>query len=67
MSATGQTQPSTRQNERVSPVRSWVIFGASLSSALVYIGRNSACTKPLSDAGPATPAELAQRTNTNER
>ena len=42
-------------------------FGASLSSALVYIGQKLGLYKALSDAGPATPAELAQRTNTNER
>lgn len=42
-------------------------FGASLSSALVYIGQKLGLYKALADAGPATPAELAQRTNTNER
>ena len=42
-------------------------FGASLSSALVYIGQKLGLYKTLADAGPATPAELAQRTNTNER
>jgi SAM-dependent methyltransferase len=42
-------------------------FGASLSSALVYIGQKLGLYKAMSDAGPVTPAELAQRTNTNER
>src|SRR5207253_3177828 len=42
-------------------------FGASLSSALVYIGQKLGLYKTLAEAGPATPAELAQRTNTNER
>lgn len=42
-------------------------FGASLSSALVYIGQKLGLYKALADAGPATPAELAQRTDTNER
>jgi SAM-dependent methyltransferase len=42
-------------------------FGASLSSALVYIGQKLGLYKALADGGPATPAELAQRTNTNER
>ena len=42
-------------------------FGASLSSALVYIGQKLGLYKALADAGPQTPAELAQRTNTNER
>src|SRR5438034_5804859 len=42
-------------------------FGASLSSALVYIGQKLGLYKALAGAGPATPAELAERTNTNER
>jgi len=42
-------------------------FGASLSSALVYIGQKLGLYKALADGGPMTPAELAQRTNTNER
>ena len=42
-------------------------FGASLSSALVYIGQKLGLYQAMSDAGPVTPAELAQRTNTNER
>jgi SAM-dependent methyltransferase len=42
-------------------------FGASLSSALVYIGQKLGLYKAMSEAGPLTPAELAQRTNTSER
>jgi SAM-dependent methyltransferase len=42
-------------------------FGASLSSALVYIGQKLGLYKTMSEVGPTTPAELAQRTNTNER
>src|SRR5947208_5313948 len=42
-------------------------FGASLSSALVYLGQKLGLYKALADGGPATPTELAQRTNTNER
>jgi SAM-dependent methyltransferase len=42
-------------------------FGASLSSALVYLGQKLGLYRALADAGPLTPAELAQRTNTNER
>jgi|SRR5881296_3628632 len=42
-------------------------FGASLSSALVYIGQKLRLYKALADAGPQTSAELAQGTNTNER
>src|ERR1700730_5612618 len=42
-------------------------FGASLSSALVYLGQKLGLYKAMSDAGSMTPVELAQRTNTNER
>lgn len=42
-------------------------FGASLSSALVYIGQKLGLYKAMADAGPVTPTELAQQTNTNER
>jgi len=42
-------------------------FGASLSSALVYIGQKLGLYKALANHGPLTPAELAQQTNTNER
>src|SRR2546423_2778061 len=42
-------------------------FGASLSSALVYLGQKLGLYQALAEGGPATPAELAQRTNTNER
>ncbi len=42
-------------------------FGASLSSALVYIGQKLRLYDALADDGPATPEELAKRTHTNER
>jgi SAM-dependent methyltransferase len=42
-------------------------FGASLSSSLAYIGQKLGLYKALAEAGPLTPAELAQRTSTNER
>jgi len=42
-------------------------FGASLSSSLAYIGQKLGLYKALAADGPLTPAELAQRTNTNER
>ncbi len=42
-------------------------FGASLSSALVYIGQKLGLYKTMSEVGPTTSAELAQHTNTNER
>jgi SAM-dependent methyltransferase len=42
-------------------------FGASLSSVLAYIGQKLGLYKALADGGAQTPAELAARTNTNER
>jgi SAM-dependent methyltransferase len=42
-------------------------FGASLGSALGYIGQKLGLYKAMATDGPATPAELAERTNTNER
>jgi 2-polyprenyl-3-methyl-5-hydroxy-6-metoxy-1,4-benzoquinol methylase len=41
-------------------------FGASLSSALAYIGQKLGLYKAMS-GGPVTPAELAEKTNTSER
>lgn len=41
-------------------------FGAALSSSLVYIGQKLGLYKAIA-AGPVTPAELAQKTSTNER
>ncbi len=42
-------------------------FGAALSSSLVYIGQKLGLYKALAEAGPSTPAELAARTDTQER
>jgi 2-polyprenyl-3-methyl-5-hydroxy-6-metoxy-1,4-benzoquinol methylase len=42
-------------------------FGASLSSSLAYLGQKLGLYKALADAGPSTPSELAEKTNTNER
>jgi SAM-dependent methyltransferase len=42
-------------------------FGASLSSALVYIGQKLGLYKAMAEHGAVTPAELAGYTNTNER
>ena len=42
-------------------------FGAALSSSLVYIGQKLGLYKAISAAGAVTPAELAQKTSTNER
>ncbi|HJT67721.1 MAG TPA: methyltransferase domain-containing protein [Pyrinomonadaceae bacterium] len=42
-------------------------FGASLSSSLAYIGQKLGLYKALAADGPLTAAELAEKTNTNER
>ena len=42
-------------------------FGAALSSALVYIGQKLGLYNALANDGPLTPAELAEKTGTNER
>jgi 2-polyprenyl-3-methyl-5-hydroxy-6-metoxy-1,4-benzoquinol methylase len=42
-------------------------FGASLGSALVYVGQKLGLFKAMAEAGPVTAAELAQKTSTNER
>jgi len=67
MSATGQAQ--SINEDKMNAFLGKVVgdFGASLSSALVYIGQKLGLYKAMSEAGPVTPAELAQRTNTNER
>src|SRR5260370_38970380 len=67
MSATGQA--GTINQDKMNEFLGKVVgdFGASLSSALVYIGQKLGLYKAMADGGPATPAELARRTNTNER
>ncbi len=42
-------------------------FGAALSSSLVYIGQKLGLYKAMAGDEPVTPAELAQKTSTNER
>lgn len=42
-------------------------FGAAMSATLVYIGDKLGLYRALSEGGPATPPELAERTNTIER
>ena len=44
-----------------------VDFGATFHAALVVIGDRLGLYKAMAGAGPLTPAELAQRTSTNER
>src|SRR5712664_488137 len=67
MSAAAQPQPINEDKMNAFLGKVVGDFGASLSSALVYIGQKLGLYRTLADAGPATPAELAQRTNTNER
>ncbi|MBC7932909.1 MAG: methyltransferase domain-containing protein [Rubrivivax sp.] len=42
-------------------------FGAALSSTLAYIGQKLGLYQALAESGPATPAELAAATSTQER
>jgi len=42
-------------------------FGAALSSSLVYIGQKLGLYKAMAAADAVTPAELAEKTSTNER
>ena len=67
MSATGQAQ--SIDEDKMNAFLGKVVgdFGASLSSALVYLGQKLGLYKAMADGGPVTPAELAERTNTNER
>src|SRR6266851_2626462 len=67
MSAAGQAQ--SINEDKMNAFLGKVVgdFGASLSSALVYIGQKLGLYKAMAETGPVTPAELAQRTNTNER
>lgn len=67
MSAVTQRAPinEDRMNEFLGKVVG--DFGASLSSALVYIGQKLGLYQAMAAAGSVTPAELATLTNTNER
>jgi SAM-dependent methyltransferase len=67
MSATGQV-PSIDE-DKMNAFLGKVVgdFGASLSAALVYLGQKLGLYKAMADAGPVNPAELAKRTDTNER
>src|ERR1700686_286261 len=67
MSATGPAQAINEDKMNAFLGKVVGDFGASLSSALVYIGQKLGLYKAMADAGPVTPAELAQRTGTNER
>jgi 2-polyprenyl-3-methyl-5-hydroxy-6-metoxy-1,4-benzoquinol methylase len=63
------TQPAPINEDKMNEFLSKVVgdFGASLSSALVYIGQKLGLYQAMAAAGSVTPAELAKLTNTNER
>ena len=55
------TQPAPIDEDKMHAFLGKVVgdFGASLSSALVYIGQKLGLYKAMAEAGPVTPAELA--------
>src|SRR6266498_1588511 len=63
------TQPAPINEDKMNEFLGKVVgdFGASLSSALVYIGQKLGLYQAMAAAGSVTPAELAKLTNTNER
>src|SRR4030095_7320240 len=62
------TQPAPINEDKMMAFLGKVVgdFGAALSSTLVYIGQKLGLYKALAN-GPATPADLAGKTSTNER
>jgi 2-polyprenyl-3-methyl-5-hydroxy-6-metoxy-1,4-benzoquinol methylase len=62
-------QPAPINEDKMNAFLGKVVgdFGAALSSSLVYIGQKLGLYKALAQAASVTPAELAQRTSTNER
>jgi 2-polyprenyl-3-methyl-5-hydroxy-6-metoxy-1,4-benzoquinol methylase len=67
MATAGQIRPinEDKMNEFLGKVVG--DFGAALSSSLAYIGQKLGLYKAMAGDGPVTPAELAQKTSTNER
>ena len=63
------TQPAPINEDKMNAFLGKVVgdFGAALSSSLVYIGQKLGLYKALASGEPVTPAELAQKTSTNER
>src|SRR5450432_687898 len=64
-----QTQTGAIDEAKLNAFMGKVIadFGASASAVLVVIGDKLGLYKAMAGAGPLTPAELAKKTNTNER
>lgn len=67
MSAVTQTGPINEDKMNAFLGKVVGDFGAALSSSLVYIGQKLGLYKAMAEAGPLTPAELAERTSCNER
>jgi len=67
MATAGQIRPINE--EKMNEFLGKVVgdFGAALSSSLVYIGQKLGLYKAMAGEAPVTPAELAQKTSTNER
>ncbi len=66
MATAGQVRPINEDKMNAFLGKVVGDFGAALSSSLVYIGQKLGLYKALAD-GPATSAELAEKTATNER
>ena len=63
------TQPAPINEDKMHAFLGKVVgdFGAALSSSLVYIGQKLGLYKALASGEAVTPAELAEKTSTNER
>jgi 2-polyprenyl-3-methyl-5-hydroxy-6-metoxy-1,4-benzoquinol methylase len=63
------TQPAPINEDKMNAFLGKVVadFGAALSSSLVYIGQKLGLYKALASGQAVTPAELAEKTTTNER
>src|ERR1044072_3947874 len=67
MSATGEADQINQEKLEAFLGKVVTDFGAALSSSLVYLGQKLGLYKALAEAGASTPAELAERTSTQER
>ncbi len=63
------TQPAPINEDKMNAFLGKVVgdFGAALSSSLVYIGQKLGLYKAMAAGDAVTPAELAEKTSTNER
>jgi 2-polyprenyl-3-methyl-5-hydroxy-6-metoxy-1,4-benzoquinol methylase len=67
MSAVAQVRPIDEDKMHAFVGKVVGDFGAALSSSLVYIGQKLGLYKALASGDAVTPAELAEKTETNER